>query len=52
MSLQTGTWPDFVPQPDRYIIQRKFGFTQLIREREKGPPKKPCSAANRPISGL
>lgn len=45
------SWPSFVPHPERYIIQRKFGFTQLMRERLKSPPKNPCSAAKRPIEG-
>jgi len=26
------SWFSFVPHPERYIIHRKFGFTQLIRE--------------------
>jgi hypothetical protein len=39
------SWPSFVPQPERYIIQRKFVFTQDIRAKEKSPPKRWCSAA-------
>ena len=26
------SWPPLLPHPERYIIHRKFGFTQLIRE--------------------
>ena len=44
--------PSATPQLERYIIQRKFGLTQVIREKLKsGPPKTPCAIAYRPIDG-
>lgn len=46
-----GFCPGFVPQPGRYISQRKWGLIQLMRSYENSPPKEPCSAANRPMAG-
>ncbi len=44
------SWFSFVPHPERYIIHRKFGFTQLMREKLNSPPNAPCSAAYRPMA--
>ena len=38
-----------MPQPERYIIQRKFGLTQLIARVAEIAPNRPFSAANWPI---
>src|SRR6516225_2954302 len=43
--------PSACPHWLRYIIQRKFGLIQLIREYLKSPPKRPLSTANCPIVG-
>jgi hypothetical protein len=38
-TARTTSWPSLVPQPERYIIHRKFGLTQLMRSRRNRPPK-------------
>src|SRR5262245_50484114 len=42
----TTSCPSACPHRLRYIIQRKFGLIQLIREYLKAPPKNPFSTAN------
>src|SRR3954467_12513447 len=46
---KTTPCPSDCPQSLRYIIHRKFGLIQLIREYLKSPPKYPFSTANLPI---